>query len=115
MEGGISEQGRFDDLNSAGGYVSSFALQPPDWDYNVENEFKSSSSEVNRSHPNPVQTADDIEAEANRRTGDISIYLYYIRSIGWIPTIIFTAAISAFIFCISFPSEDLGSTPVVFL
>lgn len=114
MDGGVSEQGRFDDLNSTGGYVSSFALPPPDWDYDVENVFKSSSSKVIRYDCDPAQTAENIEAEANRRTGDMSIYLYYIRSIGWIPTFIFIVAVTGFIFCISFPSEYLESTLAVF-
>ena len=50
-------------------------------------------------------TEDDIQADANRRTGDTAIYLYYISSVGWIPTLIFIVSIIIFIFGISFPSK----------
>jgi ATP-binding cassette, subfamily C (CFTR/MRP), member 1 len=104
-KGKIAEQGRFDDLNSTGGYVSTFSLPTPEWDYRPEEDVTSSTQNYPFIPPNPNQVTDNLEAEANRRTGDVSIYLYYIRSIGWWPTIIFIVAITAFIFCISFPSE----------
>ena len=44
------------------------------------------------------------EDEANRRTGDMAIYTYYARAIGWFPTFLFIFAICAFIFCQSFPT-----------
>lgn len=46
----------------------------------------------------------DEEDGANRRTGDIAIYKYYIGSVGWIPSLIFVLAICAYIFCQSFPT-----------
>jgi ATP-binding cassette, subfamily C (CFTR/MRP), member 1 len=104
-KGKIAEQGRFDDLNSTGGYVSSFTLPTSDWDYKPEGDVTYNTQAYAHIPPNPNQLTDNLEAEANRRTGDVSIYLYYIRSIGWWPTIIFIVAITAFIFCISFPSE----------
>jgi hypothetical protein len=105
-EGSIAEQGQFDVLNATGGYVSSFNLGPPDWDYQEE-EWQSSSMKF---HPSshPIPTAQEIEAEANKRTGDISIYMYYMRAVGWIAILIFVVSITAFIFCISFPSEYLN-------
>lgn len=51
-------------------------------------------------------TEEDILAEANRRTGDSAIYLFYIRSVGWIPTIIFMVSITIFIFGQLFPSKS---------
>ncbi|SPJ75456.1 related to multidrug resistance protein [Fusarium torulosum] len=47
---------------------------------------------------------DPEEVSANRRTGDVAIYMYYIRAIGWIPTMVFVLAICAYIFCQSFPT-----------
>jgi ATP-binding cassette subfamily C (CFTR/MRP) protein 1 len=44
------------------------------------------------------------EDDASRRTGDSAIYLYYVRSIGWLPTMVFVAAITAYIVCQSFPT-----------
>ena len=101
----IAEQGKFDDLNSTGGYVSTFTLPKPDWDYKPEEDLKSSTQTYAYFPPSPQKHMDSLEAEANRRTGDASIYLYYVGSIGWWPTIIFIMAITSFIFCLSFPSE----------
>jgi ATP-binding cassette, subfamily C (CFTR/MRP), member 1 len=92
-------------LNSTGGYVSTFNLPTSDWDFKPEEDMTSSTETYPYIPPNLNQVTENLEAEANRRTGDVSIYLYYIRSIGWWPTIIFIVAITAFIFCISFPSE----------
>jgi hypothetical protein len=99
-DGSIAEQGTFSALASTGGFVSSFNLPSPDWNYQPE-EFTYKIAQ----HPTPAQTAEHIEEEASKSTGDISIYLYYIKSIGWTSILTFAACISAFIFCISFPSE----------
>ncbi|OCL14026.1 putative multidrug resistance protein MDR [Glonium stellatum] len=103
MEGNISEQGKFEELDAAGGYASSFNLPLPDWN-NKPEEDSSGPQAYSYVPPNRSQTTDGLEAEANRRTGDMSIYLYYINSIGWKPTVIFIVAIIAFIVCISFPN-----------
>ncbi|KAL4782982.1 P-loop containing nucleoside triphosphate hydrolase protein [Aspergillus varians] len=99
--GWIIEQGSFSALDSAGGYISSFALDSPDADSKMDTEHKSAT-------PNEKiyssEQSSDIESDNYRGNGDISVYLYYIRSIGWGSTIFFTVAISGFIFCISFPS-----------
>jgi ATP-binding cassette subfamily C (CFTR/MRP) protein 1 len=102
-EGKVSEQGTFRELNSAGGYVSSFNLPPPEWNYHPSiKSIDIEKQKVRALAPlaPPEETADDI----SRRNGDISVYLYYIKAVGWIPTLIFVVAISGFIFCISFPA-----------
>ncbi|KAL1959109.1 hypothetical protein VTO42DRAFT_2896 [Malbranchea cinnamomea] len=106
-EGRISEQGRFDDLNVTGGYISSFSLQPADWTYKPNlTVVPSKGPSISRppQTQNIAESSQELEAEANRRTGDISIYLYYIGSIGWGTTLIFVFCISVFVFCISFPT-----------
>ncbi|KAJ4116110.1 hypothetical protein NW768_011082 [Fusarium equiseti] len=47
---------------------------------------------------------DPEEGSPSRRTGDVAIYMYYIRAIGWIPTMVFVLAICAYIFCQTFPT-----------
>ncbi|KAF2873543.1 P-loop containing nucleoside triphosphate hydrolase protein [Massariosphaeria phaeospora] len=102
--GNIVEQGAFDVLNSTGGYVSSFDLPPPDWDFSPEKHvYEAPPRYTERANSSKV-TEDDIQAETNRRTGDAAIYLYYVRSVGWVPTIIFIVCISIFIFGQSFPT-----------
>lgn len=103
-DGLISEQGRFDDLSSAGGYTSSFNLPLADWNYYpVHDNF----------HPEKEQSANSVLSVASdkrtddtaRRSGDCSVYLYYAKAVGWVPSLVFVVAICAFIFCISFPGE----------
>ena len=87
-----------------GGYVADFNLPPPDWDFLPEKAYYDAPPRyTERTTPDKV-TEDDVQAEANRRTGDVAIYLYYVRAVGWIATIIFIVAITIFIFGISFPS-----------
>jgi ATP-binding cassette subfamily C (CFTR/MRP) protein 1 len=106
-EGRIVEQGTFEKLNISGGFVSGFDLALPDWDYSAEkHDYEAPPRYTERQASSTQLTEDDIQAKSNRRTGDTAIYLYYIRSVGWIPTIIFMVSIVIFIFGISFPSKS---------
>jgi ATP-binding cassette subfamily C (CFTR/MRP) protein 1 len=49
-------------------------------------------------------TQDDL-LDLTRRTGDIAVYKYYAKSIGWDYSIMFMAANIAFAFTYSFPRE----------
>ncbi|KAJ5767038.1 uncharacterized protein N7511_004654 [Penicillium nucicola] len=101
--GRINEQGNFTALNKTGGYVSSFGLGSPDWDYKPQ-RFSDSPS---YNSIDTVQKEKEALAEEpeNRETGgDLGIYTYYIDAIGWLPATIFMVAMASFIFCISFPS-----------
>lgn len=106
-EGEIVEQGTYDKLNQSGGYVSSFDLPPPDWDFTPEKHVYEAPPRYTERTTSDKVTEDDIQAEANRRTGDTAIYLYYIRSVGWVPTMIFVVSITIFIFGQLFPSKLL--------
>jgi len=103
--GSISEQGPFEKLSKSGGYVSGFDLGRADWDYRPEKHIYEEPPRYTERQVTDTQlTEDDVQAEANRRTGDTAIYLYYISTVGWIPTIIFIISIVIFIFGISFPT-----------
>jgi ATP-binding cassette, subfamily C (CFTR/MRP), member 1 len=99
------EQGDFETLNRSGGYVSGFDLPPPDWTYAPEKHLYEAPPKYTESASSGIVTEEDIQAEANRRTGDASIYLFYVNSVGWIATIIFIVSITIFIFGQSFPSK----------
>ncbi|PMD29625.1 hypothetical protein L207DRAFT_615485 [Hyaloscypha variabilis F] len=99
-DGKISEQGSFRDLNAEGGYVSSFSLAPPEWIYEPKDTIKLLQGKES-GVIDPIRNTED---DASRRTGDVTIYLYYIRAVGWIPSLTFVLAISAFVFCLSFPT-----------
>ena len=100
-DGRVSECGAFQDLTQEEGYVASFSLPAADWDYIPEASIEVKSSQTDFSS---IQKSEWDEDDLHKRTGDLSTYLFYIRSIGWIPTASFLIAISGFAFCISFPS-----------
>lgn len=105
QDGHVLEQGSFKALNATGGYVSSFALGPAEWNYDYKAAI-AASSDAFRAPISSPHKAEDIGAEEHGNGGDLSIYLYYIRSIGWLPSIFFTVMIAAFVFCLSFPSKS---------
>ncbi|KAE8411413.1 P-loop containing nucleoside triphosphate hydrolase protein [Aspergillus pseudocaelatus] len=100
-EGHVIEQGSFKALDLSGGYISSFALGLPEQNNAAEKPNSSAKSEIQVSS---VEQDEDGDVESPGAGGDISIYLYYVKSIGWLPTLIFIIAITGFVFCISFPS-----------
>ncbi|KAL4813733.1 P-loop containing nucleoside triphosphate hydrolase protein [Aspergillus spinulosporus] len=99
--GYVAEQGSFSSLNAAGGYISSFALKQASMDSQMGTMHKSEASNVTAY---PAHRVSDVELKSYRGDGDMSIYLYYIQSVGWLPTVAFAVAITGFVFCISFPS-----------
>ncbi|KAK4208910.1 hypothetical protein QBC37DRAFT_60766 [Rhypophila decipiens] len=46
----------------------------------------------------------DLVDRASRSTGDIQIYLYYVKSVGWWASLLFVVAMIGFVFCMSFPN-----------
>lgn len=129
--GKVTGQGAFSDLNNSGGYVASFSLPGADWTYvpnnggddddttdahrtgrvlagsqTSSNEMLVASQTSGSSFTSKGSTVDLEEVSgSNRQAGDLQIYLYYIRSVGWWTSMTFIVAITAFVFCISFPSE----------
>ncbi|CZR62077.1 related to multidrug resistance protein [Phialocephala subalpina] len=87
LTGQIVEQGPFEQLKSAGGYVQSLALKlkvegsPSPRERNPENTAAGAKSATVLS-----AEAEEIEISAedlNRQTGDFAVYKYYFSSIGW--------------------------------
>ncbi|KAH8712254.1 hypothetical protein GQ44DRAFT_689190 [Phaeosphaeriaceae sp. PMI808] len=99
-----SSSGNFEKLNRSGGYISGFDLALPDWNFTPDRHDHEAPPKYTERQEGKQITEEEIQAEANRRTGDVAIYRYYIGSVGWLPTIIFVVSISIFIFGISFPS-----------
>lgn len=97
--GCAAEQGSFNSLDSAGGYISSFNLSLPDWSY------KGGLLPAPDVQVKTVEKVDEAEKETHEKGGDVSIYLYYVRAIGWLPTMVFLVAMLSFVFCLSFPSR----------
>lgn len=116
--GRIEEQGSFAELNASGGYVSSLDLPSADWktrNYGastspLDHLLSTASQDYIPSLPptKEVVEGSELEFEANKRTGDLSIYAFYARSVGVFAVLTFVLAISAYVFCISFPQIWLG-------
>ncbi|KAI6782626.1 Multidrug resistance-associated protein 1 [Emericellopsis cladophorae] len=94
------EQGTFQELSASEGYVSQLLVTSADWTRPSATDPQDEDSAVKHE----LAQLEEEKDEAGRRTGDIAIYTYYIRAIGWLPTFIFIFAICAFIFCQSFPT-----------
>ena len=113
-KGNVSEQGSFQQLNASGGYVSNFDLQAPDWRFapkNVKFDLLNpppAESAYGTARIKAVQGLRESELDANRRTGDLSVYGYYIQTVGRSAVIYFVAAICGYVFSMTFPQIWLG-------
>ena len=106
-KGRITEQGSFHELNARGGYISSLNLRPANWilesnPFKAEDSKSASTASTAATAPTPLISSS--ETDLNRQAGDASIYLYYVRSVGWPATIFFISAIVVYVFCYSFPT-----------
>ena len=82
-------------------------MSPADWAYSRHQSLTSDVSSLTNSSESTTALSKQEDAnddDASRRTGDLAIYIYYIKAIGWIPTLIFVVAITAYVFCQSFPT-----------
>ncbi len=105
--GTIAEQGTFEQLNRAGGYVSTFTLPPPTWDYVAGSSSDVDLASYASNKPQQELTEDSLVEDAARRTGDVAVYLHYVRSVGWAATWIFIISITIFVFCNTFPRKHV--------
>ncbi|KAF4342275.1 multidrug resistance [Fusarium beomiforme] len=99
------QQGSFDNLTHSDNYVSRLAVSSADWKY--EHKVTTAALPPHEPFADGLVSSEAFppsNTEDGRRTGDMAIYLYYVRAIGWIPSLIFVFAICGFIFCQSFPT-----------
>ena len=113
-DGNVSEQGNFQQLNASGGYVSNFDLPPPDWRVPAkETKFDPLFSPSIKPIHAPVAVKankglSESELDANRRTGDLSVYGYYAKTVGRFTAVCFVAGICGYVFAMIFPQIWLG-------
>ena len=104
-DGRIVEQGAFIVLDITGGYISTFSLGNANWDSDSKSEQLKKDAVDNQSiHGDNAAVTKALEADQGRANGDSAVYLYYVGSVGWLATIVFILAISAYAFCTSFPN-----------
>lgn len=95
-------------MNKTGGYVAGFLLSPSKWapaEDRSKTEPQAATDLVYTTLEATAALTGTAEAEANRRTGDLSIYLYYSKAIGVVPSVLFIVMLALFVFCFSFPSK----------
>ncbi|KAH7329602.1 P-loop containing nucleoside triphosphate hydrolase protein [Stachybotrys elegans] len=105
-DGNGCEQGTLKELQASGGYVSRLDVASADWTLTPPESLPSEPPKAAAAPPPPP--AEDHEGDAGRRSGDVAIYTYYVRAIGWIPTMLFVLAICAYVVCVTFPTVWLG-------
>lgn len=112
-KGEIAEQGTYKELVTNGGFVSGLDLPAAEWGYDstkasAMDQLVPSTARWASTAPPSKQVEPSTELDANRRTGDLSIYAYYAGSVGWFAVLTFIIAMSGYVFCISFPQVWLG-------
>jgi len=113
-KGNVSEQGSFQELNASGGYVSNFDLPAPDWRFqaketNLDQLFSPPTDPIHGPvEVKAIKGLSESELDANRRTGDLSVYGYYTKTVGKTAVISFVAAICGYVFAMIFPQVWLG-------
>ncbi|KUJ06202.1 P-loop containing nucleoside triphosphate hydrolase protein [Mollisia scopiformis] len=100
-DGKIAQQGSFSELNSQSGYVQSLNISLLESGSKPRDDSGTQKQNSDLALLRPSETSID---DMSRRTGDTSVYLFYIKAVGWLPTFIFMVAICAFVFCLSFPT-----------
>lgn len=105
QDGAIAEQGTFDDLSRANGYVSLLCKEgsgPPERHVTEKRSFMLPSS------PGSTQAESSSDKETDSHPaaslGDLSIYAYYIRTFGWTRWVIFWILCALYGFGTAFPS-----------
>ncbi|KAG9248121.1 P-loop containing nucleoside triphosphate hydrolase protein [Calycina marina] len=103
-DGDISQQGTFEELQKAPGYVRGLNINPPTGLSSKKVAMPRTDSGGAREVPATVIETELGVSNLARQTGDLSIYAYYFKTIGWRLSMFFLLAVVGFAFCNTFPS-----------
>ncbi|KAJ5361079.1 hypothetical protein N7541_001923 [Penicillium brevicompactum] len=97
-DGRVIEQGCYQDLINAGGYVSAISKssKPPSTIRAPDITFDQETLQA-------LNIEEDQADDLGRKTGDFTVYSYYFQNIGWSLLLIFVACCVLFILGLSFP------------
>ena len=107
-DGRIAEQGTFESLRSQNGFVSKLLLHPEllESTSSEANAGRESNSKQATTIPKALRGPSDNDvADLTRRIGDISVYKYYLRSIGSRIVLIGVASSFVWMLCQAFPRK----------
>ena len=101
-DGHVAEQGTFEGLRLQQGFVSSILFQPDR--PKEEHDGVSADSNLAGATSNAIKgpTANDL-MDLTRRTGDVAVYGYYLKSIGWKSAMLFIFSTVVVAFSLNFP------------
>ena len=87
--GSIAEQGRLEELEASGGYVSLLkARYRSDTSDDEMDAQQKQAAAVVLAGPEDVSGINTMEEELTRQNGDLSLYLYYFGSVHWASTVV---------------------------
>jgi ATP-binding cassette subfamily C (CFTR/MRP) protein 1 len=100
-DGSIIEQGNFEHLNTEQGYVQSLIVEDQ-----AEKSYSNTVSDtVTKSKKEAAEKAveDTSASDLLRKTGDLTLYKYYLKSVGWKDGIVILTLTFSSQFCQYFP------------
>ena len=104
--GRITQQGSFEELNAVEGYVQSLSLEKQEPSAILKHDIETV----------PLIMPDAFinlpPADGDRRTGDMSLYTYYIQTVGIPQSIFFVGLLSLYVFFLSFPGTSTIRQPI---
>jgi ATP-binding cassette subfamily C (CFTR/MRP) protein 1 len=112
-DGSILEQGTFEDLRSQDGFISKLLLHPElllsNTNTRVGDDIESKKKlTVPDNKPIRSATVNDT-ADLTRRIGDLSVYKYYLKAIGWKIALTIASACIVSSLATTFPRKYLNS------
>ena len=107
-DGNVASHGTFDELKRSNSYFQSLLIK----DHRTDEENVIENEQMHQSTAMPLDEADIDQEwrvdELSRATGDVTLYKYYIQSIGGLYCSLFFGLYICYIFCVSFPRKSHG-------
>ncbi|EED18831.1 multidrug resistance protein, putative [Talaromyces stipitatus ATCC 10500] len=97
-DGTITEQGTFDALRAKDGFISTIGPLTTE-----RNSHQVSSEPSTKKRPKIKGVTQDDVTDLTRKTGDIAVYSYYFKSIGWLSALLFLCSAALLAFATYFP------------
>jgi len=104
IDGKIAQQGTFEELRHIPGYVEGLSLKRS-FDVVLTNDNVPPASSVVEEVPADIMEIEAAASDMARQTGDLSLYVYYFKTVGWGFSLYYLFAVVAFAFCYTFPSR----------
>jgi len=99
--GKIAQQGTYDELRQQDGFIQSILLHPAPSSNETFLDAKNMNGEYTKPSTKEVTVRDQAQDLA-RRTGDMAVYGYYMKSIGWRKATVFAGFAALAVFASSF-------------